>query len=157
MGVGRSFPISGRQLVGSTEDSTKSRPLTIMTIWVTTSIQDLRWEWIKPQKPFRVLFSFPRKETKTIITNESNEIPAPDQSSPAEVHDGVTCDNCSTAPVVGIRYKCLACPDFDLCGNCERQPNVHSHHYFARVPDNQPGVTAAVIWVKQYFKQLGNF
>ena len=31
------------------------------------------------------------------------------------VHEKITCDGCSKNPVVGIRYKCSECADFDLC------------------------------------------
>jgi len=33
-------------------------------------------------------------------------------------HPGVTCSGCGACPIVGPRFKCEACPDYDLCGNC---------------------------------------
>jgi len=35
------------------------------------------------------------------------------------VHANVTCDGCGMEGIVGTRYKCAICPDFDLCENCE--------------------------------------
>lgn len=37
---------------------------------------------------------------------------------PQEEHFGVTCDACQ-GPVIGFRYKCVKCPDYDLCAKCE--------------------------------------
>ena len=52
---------------------------------------------------------------------------------PHAVHQNVTCDLCGESPLTGIRYKCLNCPDFDLCMKCEP---IHSHektHVFAKI------------------------
>ncbi|MFH4982764.1 hypothetical protein AB6A40_009473 [Gnathostoma spinigerum] len=45
-------------------------------------------------------------------------------------HEGVECDNCDTR-IVGIRYKCAECPDFDLCEACEKT-GMHQHHPMIR-------------------------
>ena len=34
-------------------------------------------------------------------------------------HVGVKCNGCGVTPIVGVRYKCAVCQDFDLCEKCE--------------------------------------
>ena len=33
-------------------------------------------------------------------------------------HVGINCDHCKQTDIVGVRYKCSCCPDFDLCSIC---------------------------------------
>ncbi|KAL5279124.1 SQSTM1.2 family protein [Megaselia abdita] len=49
------------------------------------------------------------------------------------IHFGVTCDNCESGPIIGFRYKCMECEDFDLCGACEGKM-VHGDHVMLRLP-----------------------
>ncbi|KAI9026363.1 hypothetical protein DFJ74DRAFT_37042 [Hyaloraphidium curvatum] len=37
---------------------------------------------------------------------------------PAVPWYGVVCDGCEASPIVGNRFKCTTCPDYDLCSNC---------------------------------------
>merc|ERR1711963_1214991 len=48
-----------------------------------------------------------------------------------EVHPGVVCDGCD-GQVKGFRYKCMVCPDYDLCGTCEAK-NIHPGHNMIRI------------------------
>merc|ERR1712198_91057 len=48
------------------------------------------------------------------------------------VHPGIVYDGCD-GPVLGPRYKCLACPDYDLCKSCEGR-GLHSKHKMVRLP-----------------------
>jgi len=34
------------------------------------------------------------------------------------VHQSIACDGCDMFPIVGIRYRCLAVHDTDLCEKC---------------------------------------
>ena len=55
------------------------------------------------------------------------------------VHNNVTCDGCNMTPIIGFRYKCMQCPDYDLCQNCKSK-HIHSEHMMQRMPNNNcPG------------------
>jgi len=58
------------------------------------------------------------------------------QNMEKRVHPWVTCDGCE-GPVIGSRFKCLACPDYDLCSGCQEK-KLHSHHEMMRIesPDD---------------------
>ncbi|XP_067423273.1 sequestosome-1 isoform X2 [Emydura macquarii macquarii] len=45
---------------------------------------------------------------------------------PNVVHPNVICDGCD-GPVVGARFKCTICPDYDLCSTCEGK-GIHKEH-----------------------------
>eukprot|EP00096_Caligus_rogercresseyi_P004153 TRINITY_DN1830_c0_g1_i1.p1 TRINITY_DN1830_c0_g1~~TRINITY_DN1830_c0_g1_i1.p1 ORF type:complete len:427 (-),score=117.27 TRINITY_DN1830_c0_g1_i1:198-1478(-) len=55
-----------------------------------------------------------------------------DKSMDNIMHPGIMCDGCNNH-VRGFRYKCLTCPDFDLCPKCEAK-GTHSEHRFMRIP-----------------------
>ena len=40
--------------------------------------------------------------------------------APMEIHDGIKCNECEADPITGKRYKCKRCPDYNLCGTCEK-------------------------------------
>lgn len=52
--------------------------------------------------------------------------PPPHHHAPPLPHPGVTCDGCE-GPVVGTRFKCSVCPDYDLCSTCQAQ-GKHTEH-----------------------------
>ncbi|XP_062532662.1 uncharacterized protein LOC134201555 [Bombyx mori] len=47
-------------------------------------------------------------------------------------HENIVCNGCKK-PVYGFRYKCLTCPDYDLCSTCEVLEE-HPNHYMIRIP-----------------------
>lgn len=49
------------------------------------------------------------------------------------VHERITCDICHTSPIIGIRYKCTVCRDFDLCGKCETENKHPSNHILMKI------------------------
>ena len=42
-------------------------------------------------------------------------------------HWGYGCDGCGFSPIIGDRYHCTSCPDYDLCGRC-RDDKKHPEH-----------------------------
>lgn len=49
------------------------------------------------------------------------------------VHHGVTCDGCNQSPILGIRYKCTVCDDFDYCDDCENKLSEDHKHPFLKI------------------------
>lgn len=48
------------------------------------------------------------------------------------IHPRITCDGCE-GPIFGFRYKCVQCPDYDLCMGCEFKQK-HAQHLMMRIP-----------------------
>ena len=59
---------------------------------------------------------------KTIIVEKSKI----QKSNNNTRHDNIKCNICGVCPIVGIRYKCFECYDYDLCENCEESIG-HEH------------------------------
>lgn len=51
----------------------------------------------------------------------------------SKIYIGVTCDGCKVNPIMGMRYKCTECHNYDLCGDCKTK-GTHSHHSMVYVP-----------------------
>jgi len=44
------------------------------------------------------------------------------------IHKNYTCDGCNVKPIVGVRYQCSVCEDFDFCEKCE-DSKKHPHPF----------------------------
>ncbi|ESO99697.1 hypothetical protein LOTGIDRAFT_238738, partial [Lottia gigantea] len=52
---------------------------------------------------------------------------------PIYLHEGVSCKNCQKT-ILGPRYKCGNCVDYDLCEKCESKYGIHSSdHVFIKL------------------------
>ncbi|KAI0639950.1 hypothetical protein C8Q77DRAFT_1164747 [Trametes polyzona] len=52
----------------------------------------------------------------------------PSAAGAVATHHGIHCDGCGKRPIVGVRHKCLDCPDYDLCTDCISNPGRRSKH-----------------------------
>ena len=69
----------------------------------------------------------------------------PSAAPPAveRLHFGVTCDGCE-GEVRGVRYKCLNCPDYDLCSKC-KATGMHSEHEMNVIDHPLPFVSSFLL------------
>ena len=44
------------------------------------------------------------------------------------IHSDIKCNNCGACPIIGYRYKCLECPNYNLCDECEKIVS-HEHNF----------------------------
>jgi hypothetical protein len=64
----------------------------------------------------------PKKETEEKKVDNKNN-----------VHGEYICDGCEANPIVGIRYKCAVCDDFDFCEECEKKKGEEHNHPFLKI------------------------
>jgi len=93
----------------------------------------------KPELAAKCEASPPPQEEKKEQSAQEPEKDDQDTSAPV-VHPAI-CDHCNNT-IVGTRFKCINCPDFDLCEDCEKiHPGVHdATHAFLklRFPTRHP-------------------
>ncbi|GMF05154.1 unnamed protein product [[Candida] boidinii] len=51
-----------------------------------------------------------------------------DSFKSATIHSGIRCDGCNTDPIIGLRFKCSKCYDFDLCEDCHSKNAETGNH-----------------------------
>ncbi|CAF1169940.1 unnamed protein product [Adineta steineri] len=73
-----------------------------------------------------------RQQLLRVFVKFTKEDVAPIQLLPPK-HVGVICDGCNRSPIIGIRYKCLECFDYDLCESCADRQLIHTHHVMAKI------------------------
>ena len=71
--------------------------------------------------------------------SNSKEIEKKSDKTPEEskekkpTHKGITCDGCGISPIVGNRYKCALCQNFDFCEFCEEKFSSEHQHPFIKI------------------------
>merc|ERR1712004_57146 len=87
------------------------------------------------------------KLTATVRAAKKVEEPQEPGVGANMTHHGVTCDGCDKSPIVGFRYKCVVCDDYDLCAACEKA-GKHPGHNMMRISSPE------VIWPQRLFKRI---
>ena len=82
------------------------------------------------------------RESKAVEGGENTTGPS-DMSNPAGMtlaaiqpsgfkqglgHPGITCDGCKMPTIIGVRWKCLECEDYDLCTDCHSSGKCTDRH-----------------------------
>ncbi|ODM92661.1 E3 ubiquitin-protein ligase Siah1 [Orchesella cincta] len=57
-------------------------------------------------------------------------------SSNGSLCPDIICNGCQAMPILGKQYKCLQCPDYDLCGHC-MSLEMHSNHMFIMISSTE--------------------
>lgn len=72
-------------------------------------------------------------ENKFFEADNENNLERVSQYCSSVIHHGVQCLGCHVEPIVGIRYKCTICNNFNLCEKCEREKSESHKHPFIKI------------------------
>jgi hypothetical protein len=79
-------------------------------------------------------------------------------------HNEYACDGCGRMPIIGLRFKCKKCENFDFCSVCrESRPHQHSDFYILTSSGCHEGVgcdgcgEAPIKSLRYNCKECGNF
>lgn len=87
----------------------------------TKQLIDERFATLENQiTELKKLFNLSQKPDTTELNSQNTQIKC------IITHYGVECDGCSTYPIVGKRFRCMTCENYDLCEVCENKC-VHNH------------------------------
>jgi len=79
----------------------------------------------------------------------SGQAAAPAKPAAAPVVHDALCNYCQKQ-IVGVRYKCTVCPDFDMCEECKNKGIHDSTHALTPITENiRPQMTAAEVELKR--------
>ena len=64
----------------------------------------------------------------------------PKKEENKKIHNGIHCNGCGMNPIVGNRFKCAICENFDYCEKCENMMKDKHLHPFIKIysPDIAP-------------------
>jgi E3 ubiquitin-protein ligase HERC2 len=80
-----------------------------------------------------LVVNFPEQTSWTGLITEMELVPT--------VHSRYKCSGCHQKPIVGPRYRCQVCLEFDYCQKCFETDQKHRSHAFERFDDpTQPAV-----------------
>ncbi|XP_062250237.1 sequestosome-1 isoform X2 [Platichthys flesus] len=82
--------------------------------------------FIKEKKEHRRDFPLHAFPPFTFAPPPPHHAPPPHLAPPPALHPNVTCDGCE-GPVMGTRFKCSVCPNYDLCSTCQAK-GTHTEH-----------------------------
>ncbi|OZJ04637.1 hypothetical protein BZG36_02024 [Bifiguratus adelaidae] len=72
------------------------------------------------------------KARPSVLMLEDEDGTLPSHGKAQAVHLGYVCDACGAEPIVGVRYKCIDCPEeeeVDLCSDCYAQKRFENGHH----------------------------
>ena len=100
------------------------------------AIAELLRDYLKDPSAFNL-----EELTKKTKVEESVK---PDTSAmnQSAIHNRVICDGCGINPILGVRYKCSICEDFDYCEKCEA--TIEHPHPFLKIRDPKQGPKAII-------------
>jgi hypothetical protein len=89
----------------------------------------------------RKLITHTNQRVENIVNKYINSLQKNKENKKSKsIHEYIRCNGCSKSPIVGDRYKCFVCNDFDYCDECEEKNSSTKEHPHDFIRIRQPVV-----------------
>jgi len=68
------------------------------------------------------------QEMKISVDKSFSELKIKKPKNSKAIHKKFECNGCGMFPIIGARYHCTVCYDFDFCENCEEECGDEHNH-----------------------------
>eukprot|EP01125_Pyxidicula_operculata_P009288 TRINITY_DN3062_c0_g1_i3.p1 TRINITY_DN3062_c0_g1~~TRINITY_DN3062_c0_g1_i3.p1 ORF type:complete len:413 (-),score=83.89 TRINITY_DN3062_c0_g1_i3:113-1351(-) len=68
------------------------------------------------------------------------------------IHEGLLCNSCSH-PIIGYRFKCTQCSNYNLCETCESKNNHDKSHIFVKIRFSLPSKKELDIRIPELYNE----
>lgn len=82
-----------------------------------------------------------KKKTDKLLKKmlKKKQKPGEMEEKDKQIHRRVCCDGCGVHPIIGVRYKCSVCENFDYCEDCEEKMKDEHEHPFIKMRKPEVG------------------
>lgn len=82
---------------------------------------------------FQLFGKLEDSQKKPVQPSTNNNTQEKGKNNNKAIHSNVRCDGCNMYPLVGCRFKCAVCPNFDFCEKCESNLGEAHKHPFIKI------------------------
>ena len=97
------------------------------------SILDIKMKELEDKLVEELYNNLQNEISKSKIIYKKKNVEEEEKNNDRIIHKGIFCNKCGQENIVGVRYKCAQCSNFNLCEICENSYNHDIKHIMVKI------------------------